>query len=163
MLMKYSLRSALGSAAMRVASLESSVVIEFSPVTNAATMADLLAGGGVDHQSVERFEFWTKSNSFCGVAAENVVFIGAGAAVGTGAAAAAEDAPEPEALAREAAWRRLAASRDAERLRSLRARAAREDAGTGAAMFLKGAKKEGEGGDGATGLHPPFPLNPTPR
>ena len=127
---------------MRVASVESSVVIEFSPVTNAATMGALPAGGGLGHQNVERFALWVKSKSFCGVAAEKVVFIGAGAAFGTGAAAAAEEALEPAALAREAAWRRLAASRDAERLRSLRARAAREDAGAGAAMFLKGAKKE---------------------
>jgi hypothetical protein len=134
LLIKYSLHSALGSAAMRVASSESSVVTEFSPVTNAATMGALPDDGREAHQSVERFALWVKSKSFCCGAAEIVVFTGAGAAVGTDAAAAAEEAPEPEALAREAVWRRLAASRDAERLRSLRARAAREEAGTGVAI-----------------------------
>ena len=45
---------------------------------------------------------------------------GAGADVGTDAEAAAEDAPEPGALARVAARRRLEGSRDAERLRAAR-------------------------------------------
>ena len=69
--------------------------------------------------------------------------LGAGAAIGTGAAAAAEDALELAAVARVADLRFLAASCDAERLRSLRLRAAREAAGAGVAMFLKGVEKEG--------------------
>jgi hypothetical protein len=84
-----------------------------------------------------------------------VVFIGAGAAVGTDAAAAAEEVPEPEALARVAVWRRLAASRDAERLRSLRARAAREEAGTGVAIPEGNEKEETGGGFESPGQHPP--------
>ena len=139
MLMKYSLHSALGSAARRVASTESSVVTE-SPFTNAATMGALPDDGREAHQSVERFVSCVKSKRIFCDGAEIVVFIGAGAAVGTDAAAAAEEVPEPEALARVAVWRRLAASRDAERLRSLRARAAREEAGTGVAI-LTGTRK----------------------
>ena len=143
LLMKYSLPSALGSAAMRVASVEFSVVIEFSPVTNAATMGALPDGGGAAHHRVERFALWVKSTSFGPVPAENADNLGAGAAIGTGAAAAAEDALELAAVARVADLRFLAASRDVERLLSLRLRAAREDAGAGVAMFLKGAEKGG--------------------
>ena len=143
LLMKYSVPSALGIAAMRAASEELRVVTEFSPVTNAATMGALPDGGGADHHRVERFALWVKSMSFGPIPAERAANLGAGAAIGTGAAAAAEDALELAAVARVADLRFLAASCEVERLLSLRLRAAREDAGAGAAMFLKGAQKEG--------------------
>ena len=83
--------------------------------------------------------------------------LGAGAAIGTGAAAATEDALELAAVARVADLRFLAASCDAERLLSLRLRALRDDAGAGVAMFLRGSREKGRGGN-----HPPHG-NPGPR
>ena len=141
LLTKYAVPSALGSAAMAAASEELSVATEFCPVTNAATMGSLSGCVCDDHHRVERFVLWDKSDSNGPIPAERVGNLGAGAATGTGAAAAADGALELAAVARVADLRFLAASSDEERLRSLRLRAAREDAGAGAAMFLKGAEK----------------------
>ena len=107
---------------------------------------------------------------------------GAGAVVGTDAEAAAEDAPEPGALARVAARRRLEGSRDAERLRAARipgsggawsvvttgacgerTEAPARAGAPGDEEHLRGAKKEGRPGRGPPSVGGPIgPSGPSP-